>query len=212
MAFNESYKRWHKPTKQVFNESGSLKKGQTHQGYFSKEDKLLNPQKYLGDPNLIIFRSSWEYSFIKWADASPSIVRWSSEPMKVPYYDRVSKLDECKKLGLDPNNPRNWVVKNYNLDFWIEIDKGGQRPEKWFVEVKPKDKLVMPVPPDRGAPLKEQKRFNMLAKEYLINEAKFAALDAWAKKNGAKFYIFTEDVMIALGILRGRFQMKNNKK
>ena len=70
----------------------------------------------------------------------------------------------------------------------------------------------MPIPPEKGAPLKEQKRFTMLAKEYIINEAKFAALDAWAKKNGAKFFIFTEDVMNDLGILRGRFQIKNNKK
>ena len=34
--------------------------------------------------------------------------------------------EECKRQGLDPNNPRNWIVKNYNTDFWIEIDKGDE--------------------------------------------------------------------------------------
>lgn len=202
---NENYKRWHKP-----NMTGTKSEGGnswSHQGYY----RIKNKEKYIGDPSLIIYRSSWEFSFIKWCDASPSILRWSSEPIKIPYYDRVSRLEECKKLGLDPNNPKNWIVKNYNTDFWIEIDKGGQRPEKWFIEVKPKEKLKRPIPPERGAPLKEQKKFNARAKEYLINEAKFAALDEWAKKNGAKFYIFTEEIMMKLGILGGRFDYDNEK-
>lgn len=207
MAFNESYKRWHKPNKNIYNENGSLKKGQTYQGHYT----VKNRKKYIGDPNLVVYRSSWEFAFCKWCDASPSVLRWSSEPIKVPYYDRVSKLDECKKYGLDPNNPRNWVVKNYNTDFWIEINKGGDKPEKWFIEVKPKHKLKKPTPPPQNAPLKEQKRFNAQAKEYLINEAKFAALDAWAKKNGTKFFIFTEDIMKKLGILGGRFDYDREK-
>jgi len=207
MAFNESYKRWHKPKRDVINEDGSLKKGKTHQGYY----RVANRDKYVGDPNLVIYRSSWEFAFCKWCDASPSIKRWSSEPIKVPYYDRVSKLEECRKLGLDPNNPRNWVIKNYNTDFWVEIDKGGERPEKWFIEIKPKDKLSKPKQIAAHAPLKEIRRYNMLMKEYLINEAKFAALKDWAEKNGSKFYVFTEDTLIHYGIIGGRFDYDNEK-
>ena len=186
MPNNSSYKRWNKP-----NTSGTRSQGgnsRTYQGYY----RLDNREKYIGDPNLIIYRSSWEYGFCRWCDFSPSVKRWSSEPMKVPYYDRVSKLDECKRLGLDPNNPRNWVIKNYNLDFWCEVDKG-DHIEKWFIEIKPKNKLKKPIPPPNGAPLKEIKKFNLLAKEYLLNEAKFAALGEWARKSGAKFYVFTEE-------------------
>lgn len=194
MSFNSSYKRWHKPN--------TSEKAKTKQGYY----RVKNRDKYIGDPNLVVYRSSWEFAFCKWSDASPSILRWSSEPIKIPYYDRVTKLEECKKMGLDPNNPKNWIIKNYNTDFWIKIDKGGDKPEKWFIEVKPKHKLKKPIPPRPNSTLKEQKRFNILAKEYVINEAKFAALNEWAKNHGAKFYIFTEDIMYRLGILGGRFE------
>jgi hypothetical protein len=190
MAFNNSYKKWHKP-----NTSENAK---TKQGYY----KVQNKDKYVGDPNLVVYRSSWEMAFCKWCDYSPSVIRWSSEPIKIPYYDRVSKLEECKKLGLDPNNPRNWVVKNYNTDFWVEVDKGENVVEKWFVEVKPKHKLIKPTPPPKGAKLKDIKSFNARAKEYLINEAKFAALKEWASRHNTKFYIFTEDT---LSKIIGRF-------
>ncbi len=201
--FNDAYKKWHRP-----NKSGTKSEGgtsSTHQGYY----KPTNVTKYVGDPNLIIYRSGWEYSFCKWCDFSPSIIRWSSEPIKIPYYDRVSKLDECKRLGLDPNQPKNWVIKNYNIDFWAEVKMANENIEKWFIEIKPKNKLSKPIPPKQGAPLKEQKSFTIKAKEYLINEAKFAAVNEWAKKAGGKFYIFTEDQLIRYGIIGGRFDLPN---
>lgn len=204
MAFNESYKRWHKPNKEMHDVNGKLKKGATYQGYYT----VKNKEKYVGNAALVIYRSSWELAFCRWCDYAPSVIRWSSEPMKVPYYDRVSKLEECKKYGLDPNNPANWLIKHYNLDFWVEIDKQNGNTEKLFVEIKPSDKLRKPVPPAENASLKEQRRFVMAAKEYLINEAKFAALNAWAEKSGGKFYIFTEKT---LSSLIGRFWEPNNR-
>jgi hypothetical protein len=183
MPYNDSYKRWHTP-----NQSPTAK---TKQGYY----KVQHPEKYIGDPNLVIFRSSWEHSFCRWCDASPSVLRWSSEPVRIPYYDRVSKLDECKRLGLDPNNPKNWVVKYYNTDFWIEIDKGESITQKMFIEIKPSNQLVKPRPPAGNASLKEQRKFNNAAKTYLINEAKWAAMNAWAEKNNSKFYVFTEKTL-----------------
>jgi hypothetical protein len=201
---NSGYKKWHKPVKNIYNEDGNLKRGQTHQGYY----QLKNRSKYIGDPRLIIYRSSWEFSFCKWCDHSPSILKWSSEPTKVPYYDKITKLEECKKYGLNPNNPQNWLRKNYNLDFWVTIKKPDETIEKWFIEVKPKSKLLRPSPPSKNAPLREQKRFNRMAKEFLINEEKFKAAKEFAERNGAKFYIFTEDQLTKFGIIGGRFDMK----
>jgi hypothetical protein len=137
---------------------------------------------------------------------SPSVTRWSSEPVSIPYYDRVSRLEECAKLGLDPNNPTNWEVKNYNTDFWMETDRGDKEKEKIFIEIKPAYKLKKPLPPAVEAPLKEQRTFTKAAKEYLINEAKFAAMKKWAEENGCKFYVFTEHT---LERVIGRFWHEN---
>jgi len=208
MAFNESYKRWNIPKKNVFDENGKLKRGQTLQGYLHEKWALRHPEKYIGDTRLIIFRSGWELEFCKWCDSSPSIIRWSSEPIRIPYYDRVSKLEECKKQGLDPNNPKNWIIKYYNVDYWVEVNKGDEKTQKMFIEIKPSSKLKKPVPPSVNATLKEQRRFNNDAKDYLLNEAKWAAAAAWAEKNNAKFYVFTENT---LQNLLGRFSATNNK-
>jgi hypothetical protein len=207
MALNESYKRWHTPKRNNFNENGNLKKGETHQGYYKKEF-LKYPEKYIGNLDLIIYRSGWEKSFIRWCDFSPSIVKWSSEPISIPYYDRISKLEECKKYGLNPNDPKNWVIKNYHTDYWIEIDKGNGEIQKMFIEIKPSNKLKRPIPPDKNASLKEHRKFNIQAREYLINEAKFESMRAYAEKNNTKFYVFTEQT---LGSLLGRFWTPNNE-
>ena len=191
MSYNRNYKLWHKPQRPQLTAEGNLKKGTTHQGYY----KVQHSEKYIGDPNLVIYRSSWELTFCRWADSSPSIIHWSSEPIRIPYYDRVSKLEECKKYRLDPNNPVNWEVKYYNVDFWLEIKKSDDNIEKWFIEIKPSEQLKKPVPPNNNAPLKEQRIFVNRAKNYLINEAKWKAMTAFAEKSGAKFYVFTEDVI-----------------
>ena len=203
MCPNEAYKRWHKPKPMhvLYNEDGSLKKGKTHEGFYT----VRNKEKYVGDPSLVIYRSAWEFSFCKWCDYSESVVKWSSEPVKVPYYDRISKLKECQKLGLDPNNPKNWTVKYYNTDFWIQVKKADGISEKWYIEIKPKSKLIKPQPVPPDSPLRVQKKFNKEAKEYVINEAKFAAMHEFATKNGAKFYVFTEDQLSKFGIIGGRF-------
>lgn len=185
------YKRWHKP-----NISESSK---TRQGYY----KITNTDKYIGDPSLIIYRSSWEMALCRWCDYSPSVIRWSAEPLSVPYYDRVSNLNEIVKLGLDPNNPVNWKRRNYHVDFYMEIMQGDNM-EKWFVEVKPAYKLKKPEPVPNNAPRKQQKAFNEAAKEYLINEAKFEACKAYAKNHNGEFYVFTENVLRSLGII-GKF-------
>ena len=200
---NNSYKLWHTP-KERKDIDGNLKKGATFQGYFT----ITNKEKYIGEARLAIYRSGWEWSFMKWCDFSPSIVKWSSEPIKVPYYNTVANLDECKKLGLNPNNPKNWAVKNYNVDFWIAIKKPDDTLEKWFIEIKPGNKLIKPSPPKAGCLLKEEKRFVAQAKEWLVNEQKWKAMNEFAKKNNAKFYVFTEKELTRFGILGGKFDYK----
>ena len=202
MSASSSYHSWHKP-----NVSGTKASGgnsRTHQGYY----KPIHIEKYIGDINTIIYRSSWEYSFARWCDMSPSILKWSSEPISVPYMSRVDKLDECQKNGLNPNNPVNWIRKNYHTDFYLMIDKGEGIIEKWFIEIKPFNELKKPQIIKDNASLKEVKRFTLAAKTYLTNESKWVAMNNYANKTGCKFYVFTEIELKRLGILGGQFDLK----
>ena len=42
------------------------------------------PRKYKGDPTNIIYRSSWEYKFMVWADTSTSVQEWAREEIAIP--------------------------------------------------------------------------------------------------------------------------------
>ncbi|MCK5020810.1 MAG: hypothetical protein KAS32_27560, partial [Candidatus Peribacteraceae bacterium] len=56
------------------------------QGYF----KPSNPDKYIGDPNNIVYRSSYELRAFNFIDRNQSITHWGSEEFAIPY---ISPLD-----------------------------------------------------------------------------------------------------------------------
>ena len=58
-----------------------------YQGLF----KPKNPQKYVGDPNKIVYRSSWECKVMSWLDKTPEILTWASEELIVPYNLELNK-------------------------------------------------------------------------------------------------------------------------
>ena len=45
---------------------------------------MKNPDKYVGG-RTPLYRSSWEFAFMKFCDESPSISKWASESIKIPY-------------------------------------------------------------------------------------------------------------------------------
>lgn len=71
----------------------------------------------------IIYRSGLELQFIQYCENNPSIIKWASEPIKIPYYSRL-EAKEC----------------NYYPDYIIENKKGN----KVIVEVKPYQQTVKP--------------------------------------------------------------------
>lgn len=71
----------------------------------------------------IIYRSGLELQFIQYCENNPSIVKWASEPIKIPYFSRLENK-EC----------------NYYPDYIIENKKGN----KVIVEVKPYQQTVKP--------------------------------------------------------------------
>jgi len=76
---------------------------------------------------------------MQWCDRNPSILRWASEPIGIPYLNPVDNLDYCMQHNLDPNNPANWKKCTYYTDFWIEI-ADATKPDGFkriFIEIKP---------------------------------------------------------------------------
>jgi hypothetical protein len=59
-----------------------------HQGKFHPQ----NPNKYLGDPNNIVYRSSWELHFLQWCDRNDNVLEYASEEFSIPYVSPVDNL------------------------------------------------------------------------------------------------------------------------
>lgn len=143
------------------------------QGYF----KPVNVEKYIGDPTKIIFRSSWEFKFLKWCDLSPTVLKYSSEPFSITYY-----------------NPLDKKPHQYYIDFYIIVaDKEGNQ-HQYLVEVKPLKYINPPVRPERMTD-KQTMNYVYAAKQYIVNQAKFQAAREFAKERGVKFGIITENFL-----------------
>jgi len=193
MANISEYKKYHKPL--------SEDKTSYHQGVYIPQ----NISKVIGGN--IIYRSGWEYKLCRWCDLSPNVVRWGCECVSVEYRDRGGvNLDECRKYGLNPNDPAQWPIKNYYIDFYIEF--GGKdwngNPEDvkvYLVEVKPFKETQMPERVADTAKLKDKKRFNKEAQKFLQNTSKWEAARAFAAAKGVNFEIWTERTFKKLGIM-----------
>lgn len=132
---------------------------------------IKNPEKYVGNKNPI-YRSSWEWQFMKTCDEHPSIQKWASEAISIPY--------KCPLTG------KQTV---YVPDFFIQyVDKEGKIHTE-LIEVKP-----------RNQTLKEavgKNRNNQI--EFVRNQAKWQAANAWSRKQGIKFRIINEQDIFQVG-------------
>jgi len=145
----------------------------TKQGYY----RAKFPDKYIGDTEKIIFRSGWEYRFLKWCDESENIIKYAAEPedIIIPYY-----------------NPLTKKMQRYFVDTFLIIrDKDGNEIP-WIIEIKP-SKYIKP-PAQKGKYLTEKKmnQFAYHAKMFIMNQAKFKAAKKYAAQKGMKFGIITE--------------------
>lgn len=131
-----------------------------------------NPEKYSGDPREIIYRSSWELTFMRWADANESVVKWGSEEKIVPYYDPIQK---------------KW--RRYFPDFVIHYknSKGIMMTE--MIEVKPKSQVEGPP----TNPKRRTKSWVNQVQTYVNNQAKWKAAAEYCEDRGWSFRILTED-------------------
>ena len=104
-----------------------IKKVKPNGEYKSGKYDPKNPDKYIGDIHNIIFRSSWEYRFCTYCDTNEAILKWSSEPVVIPYYNPLDKKDH-----------------NYNVDFYIKVLKEDNTEQEWLIEIKQEKQTQKP--------------------------------------------------------------------
>ena len=127
--------------------------------------RLKFPEKYAGN-RAPTYRSSWEYTFMKFCDEHPNVSQWASEAVKIP--DR---------------NPLTGKHTIYVPDFFIVYaDKGGKQKVE-LIEVKPKNQSVR----------ENLGRSRANQAHYVINMAKWEAARSWCKQKGIFFRVITEE-------------------
>ena len=133
--------------------------------------KPSHPEKYIGDPNNIVCRSSWERRFCMWCDNNDNILKWASEEFSIPYV-----------------SPKDNRVHRYYPDYLIEVKESSGKIKKYVVEVKPKKQTLPPKKPSRVT-----KSYIYESVTYAVNQAKWAAATEFCLDNGVEFKIITED-------------------
>lgn len=108
------------------------KKSFYHQGIIDPKKCKKYADSCKNEP--IIYRSGLELQFIQYCENNPSITKWASEPIAIPYFCRLDGKDH-----------------EYYPDYIIENKQG----HKVIVEVKPENQTVKPKSSD-SAWLKEQ--------------------------------------------------------
>jgi hypothetical protein len=123
-----------------------------------------NPEKYVGT-KIPTYRSSWEFTFMKFCDEHPSVAQWASEAVQIPY-----------------RNPLTGKQTIYVPDFFIVYTDKSSKQKVELIEIKPANQA-----------LKEKLgRSKTNQAHYVVNQAKWQAANAWCKQKGIKFRIVTE--------------------
>ena len=126
---------------------------------------MTRPDKYVGT-KIPTYRSSWEWSFMRFCDTNESIQKWASEAINIPYRD--------------PLTGRNTI---YVPDFFIQyVDKNG-RVSTELIEIKPASQSIL----ERVG----KNKYNQA--QFIKNQAKWASASLWCKQQGIKFRILNEN-------------------
>jgi hypothetical protein len=129
-----------------------------------------NPEKYRGDANNIVYRSSWELRVFKWMDDNSYVLELASEECVIPY-----------------KSPVDNKYHRYFPDIWVRISGADGRTKTYLLEIKPAAQATEP---------KVKKR---VTKQYItevctwgINQAKWKAAREYCLDRNWEFKVLTE--------------------
>lgn len=132
---------------------------------------MTQPAKYVGT-KIPTYRSSWEWSFMRFCDTNESVQKWASEAVNIPYRD--------------PLTGRNTI---YVPDFFIQyVDKLGKMHVE-LIEIKPASQSIL----ERVG----KNKYNQA--QFVKNQAKWQAATIWCKQQGIKFRIVNENDLFHQG-------------
>lgn len=126
------------------------------------------PEKYLGNVDNIVYRSSWEHRFFKYCDTTPGVLRWASEEFHIPY---LSPLDNR--------------VHRYFPDVWMET-RTPAGPRAFLIEIKPHNQTQL------RQTTRKTRKYLREAQIVAVNHAKWAAAEAFCRERGWTFQVLTE--------------------
>jgi len=128
-----------------------------------------HPLKYKGDPNKIVYRSSWEVRVMKYLDENDGVVWWASEEMNVKYI-----------------SPVDGRVHRYFPDFVVKVRRKDNSSTIFMLEVKPEAQTKL------RQPKRVTKQYINEAATYAINQAKWKYAEEFCKDHGWVFRVVTE--------------------
>lgn len=137
-----------------------------HQGLYPP----TNPEKYMGDPTKIAYRSQWEFAYMRTLDRDPNVIAWGSEEIIVPY-----------------RSPKDNKIHRYFPDFLVKEKQKDGTIKTTMVEIKP---LKETKPPQ--VKKKPTKGYLNEVVTWGVNSSKWEAAEAFCKKRGWDFVIMTE--------------------
>lgn len=123
-----------------------------------------NPEKYIGKKTPT-YRSSWEWSFMRFCDNHPSIQKWACEAISIPYRD--------------PLTGRQTI---YVPDFFIQYLDKNNKLNVDLIEVKPENQTI----------LEKVGKNKVNQAQFIRNKAKWESASKWCKSQGIRFRIITE--------------------
>jgi hypothetical protein len=136
------------------------------QGIFT----MLKREKYKGT-HPCIYRSSLEYKVMRWFDNNPNVVSWGSESIIIPY---ISPIDNR--------------MHRYFVDFFAHLKEQSGTIKKLIIEIKPYSQTIQP----KVSKNKKNKTMIYEQTQWVTNQAKWQAAEAWSKSKGYSFIILTE--------------------
>ena len=165
-------------------------KSKLNNKYNQGKYQLRNPDKYKGDPNDVVYRSSWEFAFCSYLDNNESIIKWACEQPIVTYQDLRGK------------------VHRYYVDFYYEkLTNDVNGIQKVMVEIKPKTELFPPKRP-KNETAKALENYEYGVRTHIKNKLKWSAAEEYAKKRGMEFIIITEYHLIKSGLIPEKKQYR----